>query len=89
MPLYTFKCDCGHEFDEHISIDSIINHPTYMCKMCGMDAYRIYNSVGKGISRPKGWSLPPDAPGYFDLPKEESERFVKEWSRNNLREEEP
>jgi hypothetical protein len=54
-----------------------------------MDAYRIYNSVGKGISRPKGWSLPPDAPGYFDLPKEESERFVKEWSRNNLREEEP
>lgn len=50
-----------------------------------MVSQRLFNSVGTGIVRPKGWSLKPDEPGYFDLPKEESERFVKEWSNANLR----
>ena len=79
MPLYTYRCAMGHLADEYHTIDSIPNHPTSICPECGMESDRVFNSLGTGIIRPKGWSLKPGDKGYYDLPREAEQEFAKQW----------
>ena len=83
MPLYTFRCSVGHEVDRRMSIDSITAYDPGSCEQCGMELRRVFNSTGRGLMRPKGYRLKPDEPGYFDLPREEEERFGREWLQNH------
>jgi putative FmdB family regulatory protein len=80
MPLYTYKCPEHGEFDLFMDMHSIPKHPCTPCAACGMESSRVFNSVGKGIIRPSGWSLRPGEPGYSNLPRE-SERFAQEWQQ--------
>lgn len=83
MPLYSFQCENNHVQDTVYTVDSIPDHPTEICRTCGMEARRLFLSAGRGIIRPKGWSLKPDEPGYADLPREAQERYVKEWYKEH------
>lgn len=87
MPLYTYRCAENHVFDVRRSMDSIPDHPTDICPECGMEASRLFNSVGTGIIRPSGWSLKPDDKGYYTFDPEREKKVAIDWLKQQPREE--